>query len=234
MQNLFERAFLAPFQRLSQQLASVAEAMLTVVVILVIGGALAWALRQVVYRLLVAVQFDRLAERMGFARIIERAQVFRSASDFGARAAQGVLWLIIVLFALNAVDSEMTDNLVARFVNYVPDLMTAVLVLLLGSVISRFLGRSVLLAAVNAQWAGARLLAGGVRVLVMMLAVVIALEQLQIGRTALLAAFSILFGGIVVAAAIAFGLGARDMAREWLQSKVKGRETEDEEVLRHL
>jgi hypothetical protein len=234
MQDLFERAFLAPFQRLSQQLASVVEAMLTVVVILVIGGALAWALRQVAYRLLVAVQFDRLAERMGFARTIERAQVFRSASDFGARLAQGVLWLIIVLFALNAVDSEMTDNLVARFVNYVPDLMTAVLVLLLGSVISRFLGRSVLLGAVNAQWAGARLLAGGVRVLVMMLAVVIALEQLQIGRTALLATFSILFGGIVVAAAIAFGLGARDLARDWLQSKVKGRETEEEEVLRHL
>jgi len=234
MQGLFERAFVTPFERLREQLASVVEATLTVVVILVIGAALAWAVRQIVFRVLVAVRFDRLAERMGFARSIERAQVFRSASDFGARLAQGLLWLIIVLFALNAVNSQMTDSLVARFVNYLPDIITAALVLLLGSVISRFLGRSVLLAAVNAQLTGARLLAGSVRVLVMMLAVVIALEQLRIGRATLLVTFAILFGGIVVAAAIAFGLGARDLAREWLQSKVKGRETEEEEVLRHL
>jgi uncharacterized membrane protein len=234
MQGLFERAFVVPFERLSEQLASVVEATLTVVIILIVGGLLAWIVRQVLFRLLKVVQFDRLAESMGFARTIERTQIFRSASDFAARVAQGFVWLIIVLFALNAANTEMTNNLVARFVNYVPDIITAALVLLLGSVISRFLGRSVLLAAVNAQWAGARLLAGGVRVLVMMLAVVIALEQLQIGRTALLTAFAILFGGIVVAAAIAFGLGARDMAREWLQSKMKGRETEEEEVLRHL
>src|SRR5216683_3089513 len=64
----------------------------------------------------------------------------------------------------------------------------------------------VLLAAVNAQWTGARLLARGVRIFVMSLAVVVALEQLRIGRTALLVSFAICFAGIVVAAAIAFGL----------------------------
>lgn len=234
MQGLFDRAFVAPFERLTEQFASVTEATMTVAVILIVGGLLAWTVRQVLYHLLKAAQFDRLAERLGFARTIERTQIFRSASDFGARLAQGFVWLVIVLFALNATNSQVTDNLVARFVNYVPDILTALLVLLLGSVISRFLGRSVLLAAVNEQMAGAKLLAGGVRVLVMMLAVVIALGQLQIGRTAVLTAFAILFGGIVVAAAIAFGLGARDLAREWLQSKIKGREPQEEEILRHL
>jgi len=73
-----------------------------------------------------------------------------------------------------------------------------------------------------------------VRLLVMMLAVVVALEQLRIGRTALIVAFAILFGGIVIAGAIAFGFGARDLARDWLQSKMKPREREEEEVFRHL
>lgn len=78
-----------------------------------------------------------------------------------------------------------------------------------------------------------RLIAGAVRVMVMMLAAVIALEQLRIGQAAILITFAILFGGIVVAAAIAFGLGARDLAKEWLQAKMKPHEPE-EEVFHHL
>lgn len=234
MQGLLEKAFIEPFHRLAEHLTHVLPALITVLVILIVGGAVAYLVRRVIHRLLVALRFDRLVARTGLASTIERARVFRSPSDFGARLVQGLLWLFIILFALNAADTQMTQDLVVRFIHYVPDIITAVLVLLLGSLISKFLARSVLLAAVNAQWSGARLLAGGVRVLVMMLAVVIALEQLRIGRTALLVSFAILFGGVVIAGAIAFGLGARDLAREWLQSKMKPRSPENEEVFRHL
>jgi len=234
MQGLLEKAFIEPFHRLAEHLTHVLPALITVLLILIVGGAVAYLVRRVIHRLLVALRFDRLVARTGLASTIERARVFRSPSDFGARLVQGLLWLFIILFALNAADTQMTQDLVVRFIHYVPDIITAVLVLLLGSLISKFLARSVLLAAVNAQWSGARLLAGGVRVLVMMLAVVIALEQLRIGRTALLVSFAILFGGVVIAGAIAFGLGARDLAREWLQSKMKPRSPENEEVFRHL
>jgi len=234
MQNLFEQAFVEPFQRVGEQLARIVPVLVTVLMILIVGGAVAYVARLVVYRLLIALRFDRLVAQTGMASAIERAAVFRSPSDFGARLVQGLLWLFIILVALNAADTQMTQDLIVRFVNYVPDIITAILVLLLGSVISKFLGRSALLAAVNAQWPAARLIGSGIRLLVMSLAVVVALEQLRIGRTALLVSFAILFAGIVIAGAIAFGLGARDLAREWLQSKIKPRAPEDEEVFRHL
>jgi len=234
MQTLIDRAFVEPFHRLAEQFGRVAPAVVSVLVILVVGGAVAWVVRRVAYRLLVALRFDHLAARTGMAGTIERTSIFRSPADFGARLVVGVLWLLIVLLALSAADTKLTQEMVARFVTYTPDLVTAALVLLLGSVVSKFLARSTLLAAVNAQWAGARLLAGGVRVLVMSLAVVVALEQLRIGRTALLVTFAILFAGIVMAGAIAFGLGARDLAREWLHAKVRPRGPEEEEIFRHL
>lgn len=234
MQSLVERAFVEPFHRLAAQLSSVGPAVVTVLTVLMAGAIAAWIARHLVYRLLMLAHFDRLAARAGFAATIERTRVFRSPSDFGARLVQGVLWLLIVLLALSAAGSRLTQELLTRFVDYVPDLVTAALVLLLGSVVSKFLARSALLAAVNAQWAGARLLAGGVRVLVMSLAVVIALEQLRIGRAALLVSFAILFAGVVLAVAIAFGLGARDLAQEWLRSKIQPHRTEEEEVFRHL
>ncbi|MCI0620356.1 MAG: hypothetical protein L0387_01555 [Acidobacteria bacterium] len=234
MPGLIEKAVIEPFHRLAQQLALVVPALITVLVILVIGGALAYVARLLTYRLLVATHFDRLMIQTGVASTIDRARVFRSPSDFGARLVQGVLWMFIILLALSATNAQMTQDLVVRFVNYVPDIIAATLVLLLGSVVSKFLARSALLAAVNSHWSGARLIAGGVRLLVMSLAVVIALEQLRIGRTALLVSFGILFGGVVIGGAIAFGFVARDLAREWVQSILKSRASEDEEVFRHL
>ena len=234
MPGLIEKAFIEPFDRLAQQLALVVPALIIVLVILIVGGAVAYVARRLTYRLLVATHFDRLMIQTGMASTIDRARVFRSPSDFGARLVQGVLWMFIILLALSATNAQMTQDLVVRFVNYVPDIITATLVLLLGSVVSKFLARSALLAAVNAHWSGARLIAGGVRLLVMSLAVVIALEQLRIGRTALLVSFGILFGGVVLGGAIAFGFVAKDLAREWVQSILKSRASEDEEVFRHL
>jgi len=234
MPGLIENFVIEPFHRLAQQLALVVPALITVLVILIIGGALAYLARLITYRLLVVTHFDRLMIQTGMASTIDRARVFRSPSDFGARLVQGVLWMFIILLALSATNAQMTQDLVVRFVNYVPDIIAATLVLLLGSVVSKFLARSALLAAVNAHWSGARLIAGGVRLLVMSLAVVIALEQLRIGRTALLVSFGILFGGVVIGGAIAFGFVARDLAREWVQSILKSRASEDEEVFRHL
>jgi hypothetical protein len=234
VQGILETTILEPFERLARQLAQVIPVLVTVVFILIVGGALAYLVRRLTYGTLVLLKFDRLVAGTGFSGSIERTRLFRSPSEFGARVAQGTVWVLIVLFALSAAGTEVTDTLVARFVNYIPDFVTAILVLLLGSAVSQFLSRSALLAAVNAQWVGARFIAGGVRVLLLSLTVVVALEQLRIGRTALLVSFAILFAGIVIAGAIAFGLGGRDLARELLESRVKARPPAEEDPLHHL
>jgi hypothetical protein len=233
MRSLFDRMLLDPFNRIADQSAHVVPILIMVMVTLIIGGFLAYVARWLTLRLLQVARFDHIVQRTGFSSMIERTGVFRSPSDLGARFVQGLVWLFTILFALNAAGTPASVGLVTRFVDYIPNIIAAGLVLLLGVVVSRVISRSALLAAVNAQWPGARLIAGGVRVLVMTLAVVIALEQLHIGSLPLLVAFAIVFAGIVFALAIAFGLGARDMARQWLESKVRGSVAE-EEVFRHL
>lgn len=234
MRAVMERALVEPLNRLGQQFAQIVPEVMVAVFVLVVGGALAYLVRRVVYRSLVVLHFDRVVARSGLAGVIERTGIFRSASDCGARIVQGLVWVLVILVALDSTGAPAAEGLVMRFVNYVPNLVTAGLILLLGLVVSKFLARSALLAAVNAQWAGARALAGGVHILVMMLAVATALEELRIGRTVLLVSFAILFAGIVVAGAIAFGLGARDLAREWLHSKVSRGSGESDEVFRHF
>jgi hypothetical protein len=233
MRSLFDRMLLDPFHRLAEQSAHVIPILVMVMVTLIVGGFLAFVARWLTFKLLQGARFDRLAERTGFASLIDRTGVFRSPSDLGARFVQALIWLLTVLFALSAADTPASTDLVRRFVDYIPNLIAAGLVLLLGVAVSRVISRSALLTAVNAQWPGARLIAGGVRVLVMTLVIVIALEQLHVGSLPLLVAFAIVFAGIVFALALAFGLGARDMARQWLEAKVRSSVAE-EEVFRHL
>ncbi|HXY51953.1 MAG TPA: hypothetical protein VEI01_21075 [Terriglobales bacterium] len=233
MRSLLERMFVDPFNRLADEFARVVPVVVMVLVTLIVGGFIAYVARWLTYRFLQLARFDRLVQQTGFAHMIERTGVFRSASDLGARFVQAVVWLFVILFALSAAGTPSTVGLVSRFVEYVPNLIVAGLVLLLGVLASRMASRSALLAAVNAQWPGARLIAGGVRTVVMTLAIVIALEQLHIGNVPLLVAFAIVFAGIVFALAVAFGLGARDLARQWLEAKIRASHAE-EEIFRHL
>jgi len=101
------------------------------------------------------------------------------------------------------------------------------MLLILGTLVAGFLRRSVLIAAVNAGLPSARLLAGGVHTALMVLFVAMALEHLGVGRQIILVSFTILFGGVVLALALAFGLAGRELARPFLQSLVRRPGAED-------
>jgi small-conductance mechanosensitive channel len=203
--------------------------------VVVAGFALALLLREVISRGLRALKFDRLATRMGVSEAVERVGGFRSPSYV---AGQLVFWIVAVfalLGGLYELDTAYTRGLVDRFFGYLPNLIVAAFILLIGTIVSRFLARGVLLAAVNAGMRGARLAAGLVRFLVLVLAAVAALEHLGIGRATVLLAFGIVFGGVVLALAIAFGLGGRDLARDVLEGQLrKPKEETDTEGIRHL
>jgi len=210
--------------------------LLVSLLVVALGLALAILLREGVSRVLRALKFDRLASRMGLSEAVERVGSFRSPSHI---AGQLVFWVVVVfalLGGLYELDTAYTRGLVDRFFAYLPNLVVAGFILLIGAIVSRFLARGVLLGAVNAGMRGARLAAGLVRFLVMALAAVAALEHIGIGRATVLIAFGIVFGGVVMALAIAFGLGGRDLARDLLEGQLrKPADTEaDSEGLRHL
>ena len=204
--------------------------------IVVVGLVLGWVLKELVSRVLRAVKFDGLATRLGVATAVERIGGFRSPSYFAGQLVGGAVVVIALLIGLDVLDTTVSHSLVERFLSYLPHLLVAAFILLLGAIISRFLARGVLLAAVNAEVRGASVLAGMVRFLVMAVAVVAALEHLGIGRATVLLAFSIVFGGVVLALAIAFGLGGRDLARDLLEGQLRRRKEDesDEEGVRHV
>ncbi len=235
MNELWQKAIVEPLGRLQQQVLDYLPNLFLAVFVLVVGLVAAWLVKEIVSRLLRAVRFDRLCERMGLATVIERVGLYRSSSLFAGRLMQGFILLLTLVLVLEALAPEVSEQLLTRFMLYLPQIGVAAIVVVGGALVGKFLGRTVLIAAVNAAIPGARPLAGIVQLFVWILSWVVALEQLGIGRTTLVVTFGILFGGIVAALAIAFGMAAKDWAHGILDSVARRREEEkDIGDIRHV
>ncbi len=235
MRTFWEQAVLGPLRELGQQAVASLSSLMGILILILLGLILGWLAKEITYRLLRVLRFDRLCDRIGVGHIVERTGLARSSSYLAGQIVQGLIILTALLAGLNALGTPLTRNLVERFFVYLPHLLAAFLVLVVGALVSRFLGRSVLIAAVNANLPSARWLAGMTRFFVIALTAVAALDELGISRTTIIVTFAILFGGVVAAAAIAVGLGTRELVREFLESQLRPKaRSEVEDPMRHL
>ncbi len=196
---------------LASLLPGLVALLLSVVLALLLGGMLRW----VVVRLLRAFRFDQRLERWGASALAEWSPE-NSPTLLVGRLAQWTLVLLGALVGLAALDATLMTTLLGRLGTYLPNVFVAVLLMIMGSVLARFLSRGVLISAVNMQLQSARLMSLGVKWLVLLLTVAMALDHLSIGGTILKLAFGTLFGGIVLALALAVGLGSKEVvSRSW-------------------
>jgi hypothetical protein len=102
-------------------------------------------------------------------------------------------------------------------------------ILFLGLIIANFFSRAALLAAVNAGYTSPKTLSWSIRFVIWILAITMALEELSVARETVIAAFSIVFGALMLGMAIAFGLGGRHLARRFLERLLGQKEKEKHE-----
>ncbi len=202
--------------------------LLAMITILVIGFLIAWIIKKLLFRFLKAIQFDKVSERWGLVDVLSKGGVAYSPAGLTSRFFYWIIVLITLSMGINALDVPAAQNFITQFFNYLPHLFAAILILILGYLIAIFLGQASLIAAVNAQMESARFVSRVVRWFIIILALTMALYQLGIAERVIIAAFSIIFGGIVLALAIAFGWGGRELAKDFLERLYKKREKGDE------
>lgn len=229
IQTILQRSW----QLLSDQAIQLLPGILASLVILSFGVLLGWAAGHLADRLLRAAELDRLVNRLGLATSLESIGILSTVS-FLARGFQWLIVLLSLMLALHALNPRLASDFVLRLLLYLPHLIVAALILRLGTLLSRYLARSVLIAAVNAQVPSARLLSGLTRAAVSMVTVAVALEHLGIGRATVLAAFCSLFGAGMLTVAIALGLASQDLVRRWLAECFESRPADQEhETIQH-
>ena len=229
-----QHAMTESMNKLLSQVAGLLPGLVALIVALLLSALMAWIVVAVLRRSLTGIHFDERVSAWGFTSLAEWSPS-RSPTLLVTRV---VGWLIILfgfLIGIASFDATLTSQLARSMFDYLPRIFGAVVVLLAGNIIARFLARSVLIGAVNMKLQYARLLAVGVKWLVNVLAVAMALDHLRIGGSIVNLAFGILFGGIVLALALAVGLGSKELVSRSLEreaSKAPGDGIE--EPFRHL
>jgi hypothetical protein len=219
------------FERLSRALDSVFEAalrflpgLLAALLLVAMGLVVAWLLRAIAKRVLVLAKFDRFCDSWGASQILGRADLRTTPSAFAGAFLFWIVLLSFVMAGLWALEIGVINQLIAEFFLYLPRLFAALLILLAGFLLGNFLSRAALLAAVNAQVPSPRGISLVVKLLIAILSFAMALEQLQIAKGIVLAAFIITFGAVMLGLAIAFGVGGKDAARRLLDRQLKDTE----------
>lgn len=191
-------------------------------IILAAGLMLSKIIAGIIGRVLKISKIDVASEKSGLAKILKIGEIKPALSEILEKLIYWILVLIVAATTAQALKFTAATDLITRLIAYIPNIISAILVLAIGSFLASILGSFVSAATKNAGIKKANLLTQIVKAALIIFAVAIALEQLQIGKTIVTQVVSIVLLSIGAGFAIAFGLGCKDtvgrMVNDFLNS----------------
>ena len=222
-------------ERLQQSLTLLWEylpALLGAGVVLLLGYILAKLAQKGIARLLRRLQLNEWLRRGGVMSAVDSAATHFNPSRVVAHLAFWVVMFTAMLVAANALGIDSLAPVFSELVGYVPSVIAAIVIVILGIVLGDFVS-GLIMASTHALHGGPTLARAG-KAGVVLLAVFMALQELGVATNIVTTAFAIIFGAVALAAALAFGLGNRDLAgeitREWYERYRAERDAIDKEV----
>jgi hypothetical protein len=227
------KALIEASHRVLVGVAGFLPGLLALVLAVLLSTLIGWLLGALVGLFLRALAFDRRLPRWGVTSLAEWSP--KNSPTLLVRKA--VMWTVVVLgwlIGLTAFGAGVTPQLIPRVVESLPNLGTAIVLVVLGVLLARFLARAVLISAVNMQIQYARLLSLATKWLILVFAGAMALDDLRVGADIVRLGFAILFGGIVFALALAIGLGSKDMVSRSWDRQTQTKSDSGDDALKHL
>jgi hypothetical protein len=235
MTDLWSDLILTAIGNMRATLATVLPSILAMLALVVLGGLLGWLAATLVTRLARAVRLDERSRAWGLTSALARASIYRPPSQVLKLIAFWGIFMVFATMGIDALAIPGAPGATGVLLRLVPRFLSALLILVVGWLAANFVAQAVLIAAVNAGVVQARLLARATRWIVLLFVVATALTEIGIGKDMVLIAFGTLFGGIVMALALAFGLGGRHLAREILdRGRRREREPAGQDTITHL
>lgn len=234
MGTFFNKVFVEPLKGFFEQIVEFLPNLLSSIIVLALGFLAGWLLRQGIEKLLKMVKADHFCDRAGISRALEKGGIKDTPTGLISRAFYYLVIFIFVIMSLYTLKIPAIANLLEKFFLYLPNLFVALILIIIGYILSNFFERAVLIASVNAGIQYSGFLAKGVKTAIILLTFTMALEQMGIGKETVVIAFAILFGGAVFGFSLAFGLAGKEIAKDYLEKRFKKKSEEDQDELKHL
>jgi len=203
---------LEPARAVLAQIGQFMVNVLLVVVILIIGWIIAKLIKAMVTKGLRAIKIDQLSDRIELDTILEKGGITYSVSELIGVICYWLALLVTFMVAINAIGLTIAADLLNKVVLYIPNVIAAIFILIIGMFVAIVLRNIVQTAANNAGLSQGKLLSKIVEVIVMVFAIFAALEQLNLAIQITGITLSIILGSVGLGLALAFGLGCKDIA----------------------
>jgi len=223
MRDTILRGLAQAYENLVHMIADFLPRFVVMLTIILAGLLIAFLLKIVLRSILHLTKLDRISEEAGASHVLRKAAM-PSMSEFLSRSLFWITLLGFILLGISVLQIPELQEQISRLFQLLPQVFVAILIVFVGILAANFVSRAALLTAVNAGYRSPRLWSGMVRFVIWILTISMALEQVGLARQTVVAAFSIVFGAVMLALAIAFGLGGRDLARQALERYVGDRE----------
>jgi hypothetical protein len=187
-------------------------------VVLIVGWIIASLLAKGVRALLHAVRFNDLAYRSGFAGFVQNMGVKDDSAGVIAGIVKWFVRLIALVVAFDTLGLPAVSNVLQQLLLWLPNLVVALVVLVVGGLAAKALSQLVRGASAEAGISNPDTLATITRVTVWAFTIVVAVNQLGIATTLINTLLIGVVGALSIAVGLAFGLGGRDRAARWLDS----------------
>jgi len=219
--------YLEPVRAFLHELGAFLPRLGVAIVVMLLGILLAKAARFAIQRGLRAINFHILTKRSGMDSFLKKGGTLIDTVDLFGLLAYWLVILIALVVAFNGLGLTHVTELLGRVMWFVPKVIVALLILAFGAYFARFVANAVYTYCENADIRDGESLSRLARYAIMAFVVMIALDQMEVGGTIVRDAFLIVLGGIVLAIALAFGLGGREWAaarlEEWWPTNQRDR-----------
>jgi len=206
-----------PVRAMAIKIWSYVPAIAGAIVILVAGWLIAKLIEAVVVRVLKAVRLDAASDKAGITNVLAQGDIKTTLSELIGGIVYWLVILVVLATTLDALNLKIASELVSKLVGYVPNILASVFILILGSFLANFVAAIVRTSASNAGIKNAKMLAQITQSLIIIFAVIVAIEQLQIATTLIVLAVNVILVSIGLGFALAFGLGCKDIAAKTMQ-----------------
>jgi hypothetical protein len=207
MNELWERLLIG-----AEQVGAVLPALLAATLILLTGYFLARQIQKWVDEALKRLDFNRVAAAGHLDEVVLRTGSRLDPVRATAKLAFWLVMLVVVLLASTALGLESVGEMFGAMLAFVPTLIAAMVIVILGMIVGEFV-RGLLLASAGGI-SGVTTLAKVAKGSVVIISIFMALQQVGVAEEIVTAAFTLILGAVALAAGLAFGLGNRELAGE--------------------
>jgi small-conductance mechanosensitive channel len=211
MQNQSQGGIFQPLQDAIGLFLSYIPQLIGALIILIVGYIVAKVLQAVVGRVLQGIGFDRWMERGGIKQFFDRAETNQTPASILGALVFWFVFIIAITMAADALGIPQVSVILAQLIAYIPQIIAAILILILAALLANFISGIVRGAT------GSNVLASIAQYAIIVYAVFAALTQLGVAVQLTANTFLIVLGAVALAAALAFGIGGRELARDILE-----------------